>query len=157
MADSVLHLVVDDVEFDIVSNKCYGFNYSAGYSHPARLTWFVNASQETLPIDFQAHIIFYDEIGGTGFDALDVPLFEGHVHEIEPVGSNTLQYTAYDPTFKAGQTVTVFSDDWTDATTPAATAVPRAIWNSAIDNDDDYAFEKRSQAQVGVIDINVKV
>jgi len=141
VADFLLY--VDGTLVNFVTSHVCDLKLEIGYSHPARLSFTVYAPQHTLPFGHREFIQLVDE----SFGGLATPLFEGHIHDIVPgKGANEIKYTAYDPTRRAAAEVTImngFHDD--------ASSYPRAVWNSKIDNDDDYAFEIEHDASTAVI------
>lgn len=113
------------------------------YSHPYRLTFMLHAAHHTKPIKDRSHIILVD----SNYSAsLALPVFEGHVWEITPKGPFEIEYICYDPTMRARNEITIMSGPHADPT-----VIPRLVYNSKIDNDDDRAFELRHHANVGRI------
>lgn len=80
---------------------------SIGYSHASQLTFDVIAPEHTTPIERLAFIrIWDDDTGQTSAD----PLFEGFVESVSPAGDgNRIRYTAFDPTYRANNIVTLMS------------------------------------------------
>lgn len=111
------------------------------YAGPARLAWQMHRPQQELPIVHGAMVALWDP----AYDAT-IPLFEGHVQEIAPTDSQTLDYVAFDPTRKAGQEITILDGPHDDPS-----SVPRAVFNPKIDSDDDYAFAVDIDATSGAI------
>lgn len=138
-------------DVDLAAEGCGKFKLTRSYSHPAILSWVMHRAQHTTPIALRSFVRFWDDAGtsplGGAFSASNA-LFEGYVEEIQPAESNLLQYVAYDSSYRSGKEITIMSTAWpqgtvdTDPPVPDATAVPRLIFNSKIDNDDDYAFQR---------------
>lgn len=143
MPTPVLRLFADGVELDLVAIRAGDFVLEVGYSHPALLRFTVAAPQHTLPIGHRAFLVFCDQ----NFGGPEAPLFEGHVHEINPgIGANEIRYVAYDATRLAAQEATVMNGPHN-----LGSSYPRAVWNCKIDNDDDRAFELDHDATVATI------
>lgn len=117
------------------------------YDHPDEMEFIMHCSQQDTPIPQRYEIVMVDPNGVHG-DGLLVslarPIFEGHVHEIQPYESNKVKYYCYDPTRMAAQEI-ILEDP--------LTGIPRVVYNSSINiaEDDDAAFEFRSNANVGRI------
>lgn len=122
--------------------KIVDIRLAVSYSHPARLTFACLCPQQERPIHERAEISFVDSDHASG--DITTPVFEGHVYEVKPVGANRVEYVCYDQTMRARQQVTIMSGPNGD---PAS--IPRLVYNSKIDNDDDRAFELRHDASVG--------
>lgn len=139
-AAPALHLWIGYTAVDLVAQHFCGFELSVPIGQPRRLTFTVRAAQHTLPVTFHDFIIFtHDSYGGWA-----TPLFEGYVHEIQPVSSVELKITAYDATKRASDETWCMSDSsvW-------ATVLPRRVYNVKLERDPDYAFAYRSDATVG--------
>ena len=135
-------------EVDLVAQRAVDFKLTVAYSHPATLSWTMLQAQHTAPIPYLADICFVD----TDFHDPDPltdpeqfvdPVFEGHVKEIQPAGSNELRYLAMDPTDRAGQEITILSS--------GDSRVPRLVYNAKIETDDDYAFSRELDATIGSV------
>lgn len=146
-------------DLDFVAERIGDFVLKFSDSAPASLEFSIVAPQHTLPINLRDLIRFWDDAGTTP-DAVvqsdSNPLFEGYVWECEPAESNLLKYVAYDPSHMSGREIPVMSTEWDPAVgstppQPGTGAVPRLIFNSKIDNDVDYAFERASDMTVGEI------
>lgn len=128
------------------------FRYSLGYSHPAQLSFCIKQAQHTTPIPAYAGVRFWEEGAldseGEPFTAAN-PLFLGFVEAIQPKSSNELEYTCFDPTARAASKIPIMSTEWASASAPGSGAVPRLIFNSNIDNDDDYTFCRDFNLSVG--------
>lgn len=151
----------DDV--DLVA-LCVAFqNLQFGYSHPHVLSFKVTAPCHTAPLARNAFIIFWDNDGvlpdGTTPQDEDHPIFEGFLEDVKPGDdSNTVNYTAYDPTHLGAKMVPIMSAAWQEGnfsgpTRPAKAigAVPRLVVNCANDADDDFAFSRGGLATAGNI------
>lgn len=112
---------------------------SVTYQGPAQFRFRLYAAQHTAPIPLANYIEFEDN------DAPGI-VFKGHVWEIIPQESNVLDYVCYDPTMRARNEITIMSGPHGDAQ-----VIPRLVYNSKIDNDEDYAFEKANDYDVSQI------
>lgn len=138
-------------EVSLAGESCGRFKLSVSYSHPATLSWVMHRAQHTTPLALRSFVRFWDDAGtsplGGAFSASNA-LFEGYIEEINPAESNLLEYVAYDPSYRTGKEIAIMSAAWPQGTVdtvppvPASSAVPRLIFNSKIDNDDDYAFQR---------------
>lgn len=140
------------VDIDVIAEKLYSFKLTRSYDHPAVLQFKANTDSEFVTTvassSFRTFLRFWDADDVTL--GCNVPLFEGFISDIDPGSDSTeVVITAIDPT---GHTdIPVFSLPWTNGTTPGAAAVPRVVYNSKIDNDDDYMWEKLHDATLGEI------
>lgn len=150
-------------DVDLEAIGAGNFKLSIGYSHASQLTWTVNAAQHSTPIPRLAFIRFWDEgeklADGTTDQDEDHPLFEGFVEVVDPGGESlTVNYTAFDPTYRTARELVVMSQPW-EAGDPEADppepptegigAIPRLVLNCKNDADDDYAFERAHDGTVG--------
>lgn len=155
----------DFTTLDLEAERIHSLKLSQGYSHPAKLTWEMDREQHSFPLDFNVFVQFWDDGGsspdgqsgtGSAFSASN-PNFEGFIEEIEPAASNRIRYTAYDPTSKAGKEVPCMSQAWTAGNAPNIPpqegngAVPRIVYNSMIDNDDDHQHSRGHNVSLGTI------
>ena len=146
-------------DLDLTADRIGNFVCKFSDSAPASLEFDVVAAQHTLPINLRDLVRFWDDAGTTPDSVAQSssnPLFEGYVWECEPAESNLLKYVAYDPSHMSGREIPVMSAAWDPAVgstppQPGTGAVPRLIFNSKIDNDVDYAFERASDQTVGGI------
>lgn len=130
------------IELDLTAQRISDLKLEVSYSHPARLSWTMYQPQHTRPIPDRAGVLFTD----TSYGDFATPLFEGHVHEINPVASNEIAYVALDPTQRAGHEVTILSGP-----VVFPNVVPRLVYNVQIEQDDDYAFERAHDRTIGGI------
>lgn len=140
-----------DLEAELVCN----FVFKLGYSHPATLEFEIKQAQHTTPIAAYAAVRFWDDAAtdrdGNPFTAAN-PLFLGHVEDVDPgEESHSIKYTCFDPTVRAANKIPVMSVAWDSITTQGQGAVPRAIFNPSVDNDDDWVFSKGFGYTVGEI------
>lgn len=141
---------------DLTASRVGPFKLRISDSHPAVLDFDVVAPQHTFPIGLRNYIRFWDDAGTTpeGAQSSSNPLFEGFITECQPVESNLIHYTAYDPSSLSGKEIPVMSTEWdppggpTVGPLPGTGAVPRLIMNATIDNDVDYAFSRIDNAEV---------
>src|SRR5690606_15910950 len=115
--------------------------------------------QHELPLTFRDFIRFWDEgaphpLGGT--QSSTAPLFEGFVEDITPGDdTNEVVITCYDPTYRCDKMIQVMGEPWeangTDFPVPSPFAHPRVVYNTTIDNDDDYGLSLLLNATVGQI------
>lgn len=140
------------IDVDIEASLLYGFSLVRSYNNPAMLRFKAKTTSQFLTTvantTFRTFIRFWDADDpalGCG-----VPLFEGFIDDIDPgADSDEVVITALDP---SGHTdISTFSGPWVDGTTPGTSAVPRVVYNSKIDNDDDYMWEKLHDATIGEI------
>lgn len=111
-------------------------------SHPRQATFAILAPQHTKPIPDRADVILVDPAYGD----ITSPIFEGHVHQINPAASNRIEYTCFDQTMRARQEITIMDGPHGDSN-----STPRLVYNAKIDNDDDKSFELRTDAAVGLM------
>jgi len=130
-------------ELDFASTACVIERLQGAYSHPYRLNFLIHAASHTKPIKDRSHIILVDENYSA---SMALPIFEGHVWEINPKGPFQIEYVCFDVTMRARNEITIMSGPHADPT-----VIPRLVYNSKIDNDDDRAFELRHHANVGRI------
>ena len=167
-----LHMQTQQEPFDsyvtvsLDDQKISDIKLQMSYSHPARLSFTVNKPQHLDPLGIGAFIRFWDDSGtnprtAAAYDA-DNPTFEGHIAEVQPGDdANEIHYVAYDPTKRAADDVWVMSEAWAQGTVgsgstnnkpePGTGAVPRLVFNSKIDNDDDYMWERTHDDDVGTM------
>lgn len=141
------------VTVNLVAEGVTSFRFRLGYSHPATLEFRVRQPQHTSPIPAYAAVRFWDDADtdrdGNPFSSAN-PLFLGHVEDIDPgTDSNDLKYTCYDPTARALSKIQIMSTEWDTPTTQGLGAVPRLIFNPAIDNDDDWSFARGFDLTIG--------
>lgn len=131
------------------------FKLQVSYSHPTRLSFVAHQPHQNTPIDPWKAIRFWDDAAndsdGNPFTDSN-PTFLGIIEEVNPGDDgHTIQYTALDPTARCANQVTIMSTAWDGADDPGTGAVPRLVYNSTIDNDDDYAFCRDFNVSVGAI------
>jgi hypothetical protein len=146
-------------DVDLEAQKISDFKLQIGYSHPSTLSFTIYQPQQSTPIPPYKLLRFWDEgandADGTAFSASN-PTFIGYAEVVNPGDdSNKIEYQCYDPTARAANQVQIMSTAWTDATTEGLGAVPRLVYNSNIDNDDDYAFCRDFGLTVGQIIANL--
>ncbi len=113
------------------------------YNDAATFTFRLHAPHHTRPIPYRSLIALEDD---SYSEHPNRPLFLGHVWEIVPQGSNEIDYVCQDVTFRAKSEITIMSGPHGDSN-----VIPRLVFNSKIDNDDDYAFEYAHDSTVGEI------
>lgn len=144
---------------DFTAQRIGQLKLQISYQHPARLSWVQQKPQHTFPIGIRSFVRLWDD-AANGPDgnpqSSSNPIFEGFVMEVNPGSeSNEVQYVAYDPTRFSAQQFNVSSLAWnsgtvpTDAPTTSAGSYPRLVFNSKIDNDDDAAYQRLTDASVG--------
>lgn len=145
------------VDYQMGDKHVGDIRVSNSYASGWQMTWTECRPQQTsLTNLIDVFVIYWDEDfddpDGNPFSESN-PIFEGYIRSVQPTESNKLTLTAYDPTHKVGHDVTVMSAAWEDGTppTPSPGSYPRLVFNSTIDNDDDYAFERESHQTVGDI------
>lgn len=128
-------------ELNLVATGAARFKLEVSYAHSARLSFTLHVPQQTLPIPDRAMVIFLD----TDFSSsVALPVFEGHVANIVPRSANEVEYTCFDSMHRARTEITILSGPH-----GLSNSIPRLVYNSKIDNDDDRAFELRHDASVG--------
>lgn len=142
---------------DIAALKLARFRLSISYGHASKLTFVAHASQETYPLGLRTFIRFWDDAGtdpdGNAFSSSN-PLFEGFIEEVEPTDNMLVTMSAYDPTYKASKEFNLMSEPWNagvigvSSPTYSDGVFPRLVFNSKIDNDDDYAWQRLADASV---------
>jgi hypothetical protein len=146
-------------DVDLSAVRAARFRLQTSYSHPARLSWVMHQPQQSQPLPLRTFVQFWDD-GSTGPDGVPYsdgnPLFEGFITEITPgEDPNRVEYVAYDPTRKASDEFQVMSGPWLPGSPPGVPpsegpgAYPRLVFNSRIDNDDDFAFARENDATLG--------
>lgn len=137
------------------------FVLSVSYSHAARLTWTCLEAQHTQPIPAGCFIRFWDDSAtdpdGDPFDENN-PMFIGYVEMPEPAAESIgVNYTAYDPTFRATREVTIFNAAWPAGTPPSVRperptgAVPRLVYNVRITADPDWSHQVGGDGTLGQV------
>lgn len=138
---------------NLVTAKVGQIKLHYGYSGPSSLSFVCYQPQHTYPLIRNTFLKFWDDSDVTQSES--APIFEGWVEEIEPIGSNEIGYTCYDPTRRSANRFGIMSHQWQDASDltgfplPGLGSYPRLVFNSKIDNDDDYAFERGHDLTVG--------
>ena len=153
----------DFEEVDLAAMCAANFKLSLGYAHAAQLMWDMAAPNHTQPIPWLTFIRVWPE-GASDRDAVaygeDNPLFEGYVENVVPGDSTRVNYTAYDPTYRASKEVVVMSTKWDEADLvadpklpPVRTTggVPRLVSNVKIDSDDDWSQQVADDVTLGGI------
>lgn len=146
----------DWLEVDLASLQAGGFKLSISYSHPAQLTFHVCAAQHTSPIPRLAFIRIWDpddEIDGTPFSSTN-PQFEGYVESVLPgSSSNVVEYTCFDPTYRATKAVTIMDAPYVGGSPPVPEddSIPRLVYNAKSDSDPDYAVEVGHDGTIGQV------
>lgn len=130
------------VEIDLAAERVVDLKLSIEYGSPARLRWSMVAPQQSVPFAINTPLALTDD----SFAGLENPLFEGHLRDVAPASSQRLECLAEDATRWAAERVLVSS-----ATSTFPAAVPRAVYNCDIENDDDHAFSLTVGATVGSI------
>lgn len=147
-------------EVSLSTYKLHSFVYRAAYGQATSLEFQAVAPNHTHPLGIRNFIRFWDDAGtlpdGTTQSA-SAPLFEGFIRKVDP-GSTTqsVRMTAFDPTVEIGETFRIMSIPWqagvgTNFPLPGVLAYPRLVFNSKIDNDDDWVFERAHNYNVGQI------
>lgn len=120
------------------------------YTHPSILEMELVAPQQSFPLGIRNFLRLWDDADAT--QSASNPHFEGFIEEVKPgEATNSVRVVAYDPTRKTSSDITVMSLAFTGATTPATGAIPRAVFNVSIDNDDDWAISKTLYQTMGYI------
>lgn len=128
-------------ELDLAAAGAARFQLEVSYAHSARLSFTLHVPQHAPPIPDRAMILFLD----TNYSSsVALPVFEGHVARIAPRSSHEVEYTCLDSMHRARNEITILSGPHGEAN-----VIPRLVYNSKIDNDDDRAFELRHDASVG--------
>ncbi len=140
---------------NLVTEKIADFKLQIGYSHPAMLTFITHQAHQLTPIDPYTPIRFWDDDGvdpgSTAFSSSN-PTFIGHVEEVNPGDDGqTIEYTCLDSTARASNQIPIMSVAWASASAEGSGAVPRLVFNSTIDNDDDWVFTRTFNADAGTI------
>lgn len=152
----------DFTDIDLPAIGACDFRLAVSYSHAARLTWHCIEPQHTAPIPGGCFIKFWDEGAndphGAPFSETN-PLFEGYVEVPEPSDQSIgVNYTAYDPTFRAGRMLKIFNKPWpfgdkfADPPEPPvrpANAVPQVYYNVRISNDPAWAQQVGGNGTLG--------
>lgn len=138
---------------DIEAQKFTDFKLQVGYSHPTQLTFTAYQPHQDTPLDPYTPIRFWDDEGddpgGTPFSDSN-PTFLGHVEDVDPgEDGQTIRYTCLDPTARASNEIPIMSAAWSSSTAEGSGTVPRLIFNSTIDNDDDWVFCRAFNQDVG--------
>ena len=117
------------------------------YGHPAIASWTMFHPQHTLPLGIRQFIRLWDDADPSQSESN--PHYEGFIEEVSPGSeSGEVRYVAYDPTRKSTAELCVMSAAWDMGSigeappTEGFGTYPRLVFNSKIDNDDDYAFER---------------
>lgn len=141
---------------NLTTSRVTDFKLTVGYSHPMTLTFVIYDDQQDTPIDPYTPIRFWDDAGSdpatsTAYSSSN-PTFIGYVEDVDPgEDGQTIKYTCYDPTARASNQTPIMSTAWTSATAEGTGAVPRLVYNSTIDNDDDYVFCRAFDQEIGEI------
>lgn len=129
------------------------FRLQIGYSHPASLAFKIHQAHHTTPIAAYAGIRFWDDAATDSEGELFTsgnPIFLGFVEQINPADDgHMIDYVCYDPTARAGELIPIMSTAWDSVTDEGVGAVPRLVFNTAIDNDDDFTFCRAFGLTVG--------
>lgn len=161
-----IHIQTQATPFGSYTNRSLvsfaNLKLALSYSHPAMLTWTTYAAQQSMPLTPGHLLRLWDDAGtdpdGAAYSSSN-PLFEGHIQTPKP-GSDghTVEYTAYDPTYRAQNETNVMSTTWpagtvaTDKPVEATGAYPRLVVNAtAIQNDDDVAFSRAENQTIADI------
>lgn len=146
-------------EIDLRSSTYYAENFrlSIAYGQPARLSWTCRVPQHLQPIPEGAYIVAWDDgandNAGTPFSSGN-PTFVGWVETPIPgQTSRAVEYTAYDPTYRASKHVTVFDAPYEEGepAEPAEDSVPRLVYNVRISSDPDWAIQVGGDGTLGEI------
>lgn len=129
-------------ELNLAANALVGLRLRVAYDAPAQLSWSMIEAQHTAPIPRGTWIVFYDDSrGAADGGTFAAPIFEGRISLVDPKDNFSVEYTAEDPTAYAGQHCTVMSGAYS-AGKPASygNELPRRVYNSNNDADDDHAW-----------------
>lgn len=147
-------------ELDLTAEKISDLVIQVSYSHPRSATWIMHVANHEQPIAYRSFVRIWDDAGtapnGSAWSS-SLPIFEGFVELIEPLDKSFgVRYTAYDPTHRASNEVTVHSAAWNSGTvpttppTPASTSVPRLVFNASfLGGDEDIIWQRAAQYTVG--------
>lgn len=134
---------------DIEALGIHDFRPSYGYSHAHRVEFKVRAPNHTLPFTLGDFLLIWDDEHDFESSSQDDtnPFFEGWVEEPD-VGdeTNVVTIVAYDPRYRLAKRHVVRNGP---SSLPAV--YPRAVFNVAQDNDDDYAYSILQNATLGQI------
>jgi hypothetical protein len=147
-------------EVSLSTYKLHSFKLTVSYTHPAKLSFKAAADGHTFPLGIRNFIRFWDDAGTTpdgSAQSATNPMFEGFLRVVNPGGAtNEVDMVAFDPTAEIGEQFKIMSLPWLEGVgtappLPSPLATPRLIFNSKIDNDDDWVFERAHNATVGTI------
>lgn len=143
------------IDLDFTADAIAKIKIQISYDHPAVMTWMQYAPQHTIPLPIRAFVKFWDDDGvnpfSPGLQTATHPLFEGWIEKVSPGDkTNNVMYTAMDPSRIANE-ITIMNLGWLSAFEEWPGAVPRTVYNCTIDNDDDYAFSIKLNANMGQI------
>lgn len=134
---------------DIEALGIHDFKPSYGYSHAHRVEFKVRAPNHTLPFTLADYLVIWDTDYPFESSSQDDtnPFFEGWVEEPD-IGqeTNVCTVVAYDPRFRHAKRHVVMNGP-----TAEPEAYPRAVFNVANDNDDDYAYSILQNATLAQI------
>ena len=139
---------------DLEASRVTDFKLTIGYSHPATLAFTIFNDQHLTPIEPYTAVRFWDDAGSdpdtsTAYSNSN-PTFLGFVEDVDPGDDGqSIKYICYDPTARSANQIPIMSVAWTSATAEGNGAVPRLVFNSTIDNDDDYTFCRDFNLEVG--------
>lgn len=142
---------------DIAALKLHDFRLRVGYSHPITLTFNAVAAGHTYPLGIRNFIRVWDDASNTpdGSPQSNTnPAFEGFIETVTPIDSNIVSMTAYDPSYEAGRSFPIMAQPWQSSggsIVEGVTSFPRAVYNSTIRADEDWAFEREHNASCGRI------
>ena len=148
------------VGIDLTTARVGNFRLKVSDNNPATLEFDITQPQHTFPLALRKYVSFWDDAGTTpdgSAQSIGNPLFEGFIWDIQPAESNSLHYICYDPSHMSGKEVPIMSTAWDPsagaglAPLPGIGAVPRIIFNNAIENDVDWSYERAHDQTVGNI------
>lgn len=146
------------VGIDLTVARVGNFKLKVSDNHPAILEFDIAQPQHTFPLGLRKYVSFWDDAGTTPDgvpQSLGNPLFEGFIWDVQPTASNGIHYICYDPSHISGREVPIMSTAWNPSAGPGAPplpgvgAVPRLIFNNAIENDVDWCHERAHNLSVG--------
>lgn len=147
-------------DLDLTEMCIHSFRYNASVSAPTRLSFVVESDSQTLPLNYDDFIRFWDDSAklpdGTTDQDEDHPIFEGWIEEVTPgSGPTGVNIVAYDPTYRASRKSLVMSGpyepDGSNFPVDSPASYPRAVWNCPTFQDPDYAFSLGQDWAVGKI------
>ena len=147
-------------DVSLTTYQLHSFRLSISYTHPAKLTFKATWPQHQYPLGIRNFVRFWDDAGTTPdgvAQSSSNPMFEGFMRVVTPGNATQeVDMECFDPTSEVGEQFRIMSLPWqapvgVSPPLPAVLSTPRLIFNSKIDNDDDWVFERAHNATVGMI------